>query len=495
MASPFDPLIDIIHSATTDSWKERNGQALAALFGTRYRKAAEKSVTLRAPEMKGGNDSGVPYAAYIHPSNADSGAYGGMSFVIFPANEGPCLVAMVIGTQGLAPDETILGRPGHARKLQAVCKWLNQQFGARTQVAWAKQDPTRVDIDVPASVQKAFQVYEPALKRYGRVLYAIYRPRDDRKGTLAAVTAMLDIMFEERGQTPLKEYEADASAIESAWFEHLMPTTTREDVAGLLKARRYVIIQGPPGTGKTRMARELLNEDYAGVGQTIQFHPNTTYENFVGGLAPVQENTSHQGALGFRFAPKPGFLMDAAAKAYEDPTRNYLMHIDEINRADLGKILGEAIYLFEPDPESPRELRLAYDFGAPFFGKLRLPNNLHVLGTMNSADRSIAILDVAVRRRFAFLSLWPSLKVVEEHGCELSQKAFRELVSTFIEHATEEALPLVPGHSYFLGKDDGLARTNLKTSLVPLLTEYLAQGYVSGFAEPIRAYLQWLESL
>ena len=90
MASPFDPLIDIIHSATADFWKERNGQALAALFGTRYRKDAGKSVTLRAPEMKGGNDSGVPYAAYIHPSNADSGAYGGMSFVIFPVNDSPC---------------------------------------------------------------------------------------------------------------------------------------------------------------------------------------------------------------------------------------------------------------------------------------------------------------------------------------------------------------------------------------------------------------------
>jgi 5-methylcytosine-specific restriction protein B len=495
MTSPFDPLIDVIHSATTDSWRERNGQALAALFGTRYRKSAEKSVTLRAPEMKGGNDSGVPYAAYIHPSNADAGAYGGMSFVIFPVDDGPCLVAMVIGTQGLAPDETILGRPGHARKLQAVCTWLNQRFGAGEQVAWAKQDPTRVDIDVPASIQKAFQAYEPALKRYGRVLYAIYQPRDDREGTLAAVTAMLDIMFEERGQTPLKDYEADASAIESAWFEHLMPATTRSKVAELLKTRRYVIIQGPPGTGKTRMAREMLEKDYGAVGQTIQFHPNTTYENFVGGLAPVQENTNNQGALGFRFAPKPGFLMEAAVTAYQDPTRNYLLHIDEINRADLGKILGEAIYLFEPDPESPRELTLAYDFGEPFFRKLRLPSNLHVLGTMNSADRSIAILDVAVRRRFAFLSLWPSLAVVEEHGCELSQKAFRELVSTFIEHATDEALPLVPGHSYFLGKDEGLARTNLKTSLVPLLTEYLAQGYVSGFAEPIRAYLQWLESL
>jgi 5-methylcytosine-specific restriction enzyme B len=181
-------------------------------------------------------------------------------------------------------------------------------------------------------------------------------------------------------------------------------------------------------------------------------------------------------------------------QASRNPSQNHLLHIDEINRADLGKILGEAIYLFEPDPESPREINLAYDFGAPFFRKLQLPDNLHVLGTMNSADRSIAILDVAVRRRFSFLSLWPSLKVVEEHGCDLSQRAFRDLISIFIEHAPDEALALVPGHSYFLGSDDGHARTNLKTSLAPLLIEYLAQGYVSGFAEPIRAYLQRLES-
>jgi 5-methylcytosine-specific restriction protein B len=495
MASPFDLLVDVIHSTTLDSWKERNEKALAALFGMRYSKRAEKSVTLRAPEMKGGNDAGVPYAAYIHPSNADAGAYGGMSFVIFPVEGAPCLVAMVIGTQGLAPDEGILGRPGHARKMQAISSWLNQRSVGQGQVAWAKQDPTRVDIDVPQSIVNEWPMYDRVFKRYGRVLYAIYRPTDNRQGTLSTLTAMLDILFQERGHTPLKEFESDARAVESEWFQHLMPATTRDDVAGLLKTRRYVIIQGPPGTGKTRMAREMLDKDYGGTGQTIQFHPNTTYENFVGGLAPVLENSSNNGTLGFRFAPKPGFLMEAAARAYEDPARNYLLHIDEINRADLGKVLGEAIYLFEPDPESPRELSLAYDFGKPFFGELRLPNNLHVLGTMNSADRSIAILDVAVRRRFAFRSLWPSSAVIEEYGCELSQKAFRELVSTFIEHATDEALPLVPGHSYFLGRDEGLARKNLQTSLVPLLTEYLAQGYVSGFAEPIRAYLQWLESL
>jgi 5-methylcytosine-specific restriction enzyme B len=494
MASPFDLLVDVIHSTTMDSWKERNDKALASLFGTRYAKRAEKSVTLRAPDMKG-SDAGVPYAAYIHPSNADAGAYGGMCFVIFPVEGAPSLVAMGIGTQGLSPDEAILGRPGHARKIQAICTWLNHRFGGGKQVAWAKQDPTRVDIDVPMPIQNAWTIYERALKRYGRVLYGIYRPTDDRAGTLSAVKAMLDILFQERGHTPLKEFQDDAHAVESAWFEYLMPLTTREDVLGLLKNRRYVIIQGPPGTGKTRMARQMLKEEYADVGQTIQFHPNTTYENFVGGLAPLEESASGNGNLGFRFAPKRGFLIEAAARASENPAKNYLLHIDEINRADLGKILGEAIYLFEPDPEFAREISLAYDFGKPFFRKLHLPDNLHVLGTMNSADRSIAILDVAVRRRFAFLSLWPSLKAVEECGCELSQKAFQELVSTFIEHASDEALPLVPGHSYFLGKDEKRARTNLKTNLVPLLTEYLAQGYVSGFAEPIRAYLQWLESL
>src|SRR5438477_9840735 len=127
MPSPLDQLIGIIHSGEMDSWKKNNEAALAALFGTRYGKRAEKSVTLRAPDMKA-SDAGVPYAAYIHPSNPDSGAYRGMSFVVFPIEGEPCLVGMVIGTQGLAPDEGILGRPGHARKMQAICTWLNRRF-------------------------------------------------------------------------------------------------------------------------------------------------------------------------------------------------------------------------------------------------------------------------------------------------------------------------------------------------------------------------------
>jgi 5-methylcytosine-specific restriction protein B len=132
----FDPLVNIIHSNSMDTWKDRNLRALEALFGTRYPKRAEKSVILRAPDMKG-SESGVPYAAYIHPDNKDAGAYGGMSFVIFPTEGAPCLFGMVIGTQGLAPDEGILGRPGHTRKLQAISRWLNHTYGSGEQISWS----------------------------------------------------------------------------------------------------------------------------------------------------------------------------------------------------------------------------------------------------------------------------------------------------------------------------------------------------------------------
>ena len=485
-------LLDIIHSGKTDRWSERNKAAFQSLFGApagRYPKPAHDKITLRAPEMAA--DSGVPFAAYIHPSNPSSGAYSGLSFVMFPTPEQPCLIGMVVGTQGLSPDEAILGRPGHARKMQAICAWLNSEFGKGSQVAWAKQDPTRVDLNIPSEVRQKWPAYNAVFDRYGPVLYALFKPDGEPSTTKAALTAFLDVMFEERGYPPLTNFKSDAEAIRTAWFEHLMATVTREQVTSLLKRRRYVILQGPPGTGKTRMAREILKTDYQGCGRSIQFHPNITYENFIGGLNPV----SSAGELGFRFAPKPGFLMEAAAEALRQPDHDFLLHIDEINRADLGKILGEAIYLLEPEPEAMRQIALPYDFGEPFHATLFLPDNLHVLGTMNNADRSIAIVDIAVRRRFAFVSLWPGMSVVEQYGSPTMQKAFRELVSIFVEHAPDEAFSLVPGHSYFLEPDETQAAQSLRVNLAPLLDEYLAQGYVSGFAESIRNYLQSLHSL
>jgi 5-methylcytosine-specific restriction protein B len=485
-------LVEIIHSPTQDSWAQRNKAAFEGLFGSpdgRYPKSAARVVTLRAPEMS--PDAGVPFAAYIHPSNPTSGAYSGLSFVVFPAPDQPCLIGLVVGTGGLTPDEAILGRPGHARKTQAICAWLNRDYGGGRLVAWAKQDPTRTDVSVPDTVKEACPAYKPIFDRYGKEMYALYFPTADRSATETAVTALLDLLFEERGCIPISSCKANYESIRGSWFDHLMPGVEGSQVAELLAIRKYAIIQGPPGTGKTRMATELLQKEYGGRGRTIQFHPNTTYENFLGGLAPA--NTA--GGLGFQFAPTPGFLMEAATQALADRSHNYLLHIDEINRSDLGKILGEAIFLLEATADEDRKITLPYDFGEPFHRTFFLPRNLHILGTMNSADRSIAIIDVAVRRRFAFVSLWPRMSVVEQHGCATMQKAFRDLLSIFIEHASDDAFPLVPGHSYFLEADEVRAKKSLKVDLAPLLEEYLAQGYVTGFAESIRGYLQEVRSL
>lgn len=484
-------LVDIIHSKNEENWQERNKAAFAELFEApngRYGKRAEKDLALRAPEMS--SESGVPFAAYIHPSNPKSGPYSGLSFVIFPVENEACLVGLGVGTQGLSPDEVILGRPGHARKAQAICAWLNSEYGAGDQIAWAKHDPTRTDTAVPDELRKKWPQYRSVFERYGREMYALFRPGENSKATTDAITALLDLMIEDRGHTPIAKYKEDFERIRSQWFKHLMPDLEKETVRTLLNDRKFVIIQGPPGTGKTRMATELLRDDYKKNGKTVQFHANTTYEAFVGGLAPLHSDDG----VGLRFAPRPGFLMMAAHEARKSPAP-YLLHIDEINRADLSKIMGEAIFLFEAKPDQPRSVEMQYDFGEPFHQTLALPGNLHVLGTMNSADRSIALVDVAIRRRFAFETLWPQMAVVEKFGSELMQSAFKQIVAIFIENASEDAFPLVPGHSYFLEKDDSNARKSLKVNLAPLLEEYLAQGYVTGFAEPIRSYIQWLRSL
>jgi 5-methylcytosine-specific restriction protein B len=488
----IDPLVQLIHAKDQGGWSERNKMAFASLFGSpegRYPKTAEKAVALRAPEIA--PDIGVPFAAYIHPSNPSSGPYSGLSFVIFPGSGEPCLVGLVVGTQGLAPDEAVLGRPGHSRKAQAISAWLNHDFGKGAQIAWAKEDPTKTDVPVPEALRQKWPGFKSAFERYGKEMYALFRPGDDPQVTKQAVASFLDLVFQERGYLPNKNYLADRDRIVEKWFSFLMPEVTQASVAALLRERRFVIIQGPPGTGKTRMAGKLLREDYRGAGRTIQFHPNTTYEGFVGGLAPAQTSSE----LGLQFRPTAGFLMQAAVDAAKDRGRPYLLDIEEINRADLGKVLGEAISLLEPKIERPREIELQHDFGPPFHRILSLPENLHIIGTMNSADRSIAIVDVAVRRRFAFVSLWPQMKVVEENGCKLMQDAFKDLVSIFVEHAASDAFNLVPGHSYFLESDERKARESLNVNLAPLLEEYLAQGYVSGFAESIRNYLQWLRGL
>jgi len=159
-------------------------------------------------------------------------------------------------------------------------------------------------------------------------------------------------------------------------------------------------------------------------------------------------------------------------------------------------VLGEALFLFEPREIAQgkgRRIRLPHGI-ASGDDPLEIPPGLFVLGTMNSADRSIAILDLAVRRRFAFVDLWPSIEVVDQQGLELATNAFGRLLDIFAQYAPDDALALVPGHAYFLADSDRELAHRLRYELVPLILEYLQEGRLATCESELRAYLDWLDS-
>jgi len=485
-----DAIVELVYRPfDAATWHPAAAEALKGLWvsGGRYPQRADKEVKVRSPKI---GDDGVPYGAVIHKQNQDSGPYSGTSFVVFPRDDGPALVGLLVGTDGPGPDFGLLGQPGHARRCQAVAAWLNERH--RRHVAWAKPDPTRWEEDAPRSLvtEESFGPHSAAFERYGKVMYLLFAPTMDRSLTAQGIAAIVDLLFNARGFVPLAAYQTEADEIRRGWFDFLLPKVEVEGISRALQVHRYVILQGPPGTGKTRALGLVANKHFPGRHVVVQFHPNTTYESFVGGLAPVPVDS----VGGLAFAPREGVLLRAIAEAQAHADRPYLLAIDEVNRADLAKVLGEAIYLLEPQADPARSIELEHVYPRIRSASVTMPHNLYLLGTMNTADRSIAIVDVAVRRRFAFLDMWPRLDVVDPVVSPLAAESYERLLGLFVDGARDEAFRLVPGHSYFMGKDEQEVRARLRDALLPLLEEYLAQGYLSGFASEIRAYIEWLRS-
>ena len=168
-----------------------------------------------------------------------------------------------------------------------------------------------------------------------------------------------------------------------------------QGLVDLLEHKKQIILQGPPGTGKTFIARALAHylADDPDAVDLIQFHASYSYEDFVEGYRP---DPSTQG-----FTLRPGPLRRAAQRALEQPDVTHFLIIDEINRGNLAKVFGELYFLLEYRGEAVHLLYSDEEF--------RLPRNLWIIGTMNTADRSIAIVDGALRRRFHFVDLVPDL--------------------------------------------------------------------------------------
>jgi 5-methylcytosine-specific restriction protein B len=203
---------------------------------------------------------------------------------------------------------------------------------------------------------------------------------------------------------------ASATHLSRSWLQEMID---------LLQVRQQIVFYGPPGTGKTYLARELarhlVGADDPSRSRLVQFHPSYAYEDFFEGFRPAE---------GGSFVLTPGPLRDLAAAALATPGEPFVLIIDEMNRANLAKVFGELYFLLEYRDQA---IRLQYRPTEAF----RLPPNLYLVGTMNTADRSIALVDAAIRRRFAFVELHPDVDPV------------RDLLGNFLEANKRPAEPLV----------------------------------------------------
>jgi 5-methylcytosine-specific restriction protein B len=248
-----------------------------------------------------------------------------------------------------------------------------------------------------------------------------------------------------------------------------------------LHRRRNLILQGPPGTGKTFLARRLawleLGATDAARVELVQFHPSYSYEDFVQGFRP-----DTQGA----FRLQDGVLLAFCQRAAQDPERPHFLLIDELNRGNLSRIFGELLLLLEADKRGPTHaVRLPYaPADAPRFF---VPANVFVVGTMNLADRSLAPLDYALRRRFAFVELAPEFGAPLQDFLQ-AQGVPAPVVEHLVARLTElnQAIADDPelgpdyriGHSYFCqpptdtSTADTWLRLILEQEIAPLLDDY-----------------------
>ena len=188
--------------------------------------------------------------------------------------------------------------------------------------------------------------------------------------------------------------------------ELYMPVEPLQELVDLLNMRRQLIIYGPPGTGKTYVAKKLAerlagSQDPSRV-RLVQFHPSYAYEDFFEGFRPLER----EGQAHFSLQDGPLKLMAEEARKAENREKAYVLIIDELNRANLPKVFGELYFLLEYREET---VRLQYRPDRPF----SLPDNLFIVGTMNTADRSIALVDAAIRRRFPFYEMHPQREPVK----------------------------------------------------------------------------------